>query len=176
MAQQGYILLNRSIQDNWLWQEYPFSYGQAWIDLLMLANFEDYKTAYKGEIIICKRGDVNYSISYLANRWKWDRKTVRKFLSLLESDGMCITKCTTHRTTITIVNYDVYQFSRTTKGATNCTTKSQQDGQQSPTNKERNKVNKEKENIKRKTSSKFNDIIHTEYDIDDIEKKILGGN
>lgn len=172
MAQGGYILLNRSIQDNWLWNDKPFAKGQAWIDLLLLANYEDKKTSYKGEIIICKRGDVNLSLSYLAKRWGWDRRTVRNFLLLLESDGMCITKCTTHRTTITIVNYDVYQLSSTAKCTTKRISESQQDVQQSPITNKRNKLNKEKENIKRKSTNRFNEMIHTNYDMEEIERTL----
>lgn len=123
---EGYIKLHRSIQEHWLWQNKPFSEGQAWIDLLLLANHEDIKIPYKGEIIICARGTVNRSILSLAERWKWDRKTVRHFLELLENDKMCTTNITKHRTTITIVNYGFYQDVGTTKCTTACTTKSQQ--------------------------------------------------
>ena len=106
---KGWIKLDRQLQDNWVWQEKPFSKGQAWVDLLMLANYEDKKTLYKGEVITCKRGDVNLSISYLASRWGWSRKYVTSFLGALENDNMVATKVATHRTVITIVNYDVYQ-------------------------------------------------------------------
>lgn len=154
---EGWIRLNRSIQNHWLWKDEPFDKARAWIDLLMLANYEDKKIAYKGEIITCKRGDVNLSISFLANRWKWDRKTVRKFLKLLESDGMVTTKSTTHRTTITIENYGVYQDMGTTKGTTKFPTKSQQTPQQSPTTKEINNVN----NINNNTSNElFDEVVN----------------
>ena len=124
--QEGFISLSRKIQEHWLWKRYPFSYGQAWIDLLLLANYEDAKTTYKGEVIICKRGDVNFSIEYLAERWKWSRWKVRNFLTLLEKDEMVLVKATTHRTTVTIVNYGNYQFSPTTNHTTNHTTNRQQ--------------------------------------------------
>lgn len=142
---EGWISLHRSIQSHWLWKDVPYDKLKAWLDLLMLANFEDKKTTYKGEIITLKRGDVNLSIAYLADRWRWDRKTVRNFLRLLEKDGMVITKTTTHGTTITIVNYDFFQdvgtTKRTAKRIANGTTKSQQDGQPSPTTNKENKGN-----------------------------------
>lgn len=141
----GWIILSRQILDHWMWQDEPFDKARAWIDLLFLANFEDKKSSYKGEVITCKRGDVNFSISYLADRWRWDRKTVRKFLSLLESDGMVIVNSSTHRTTITIVKYDDYQLQGTTKGTAKRTTKSQQDGQPSPTIKELKEIKEIKE-------------------------------
>jgi hypothetical protein len=120
--QEGWIKLNRQIQEHWLWKDEPFDKARAWIDLLLLANHEEHKSIYEGKLIVCKRGEVNRSISWLANRWQWNRKTVRKFLSILESDGMVVVNTTTHWTTITIVNWDFYQVDgitkRTTKGTT----------------------------------------------------------
>ena len=113
---QGWVPVKRQIQEHWLWKDKPFSQGQAWIDLIMLANYEDKKMPYKGEIITCERGTVNLSISYLANRWGWSRHKARNFLNLLESDGMVTVKATTNRTTITVENYSVYNDVPTTKG------------------------------------------------------------
>ena len=115
MAAQGWIPVNRQLQEHWLWEEKPFAPGQAWIDLLMLANHEDKKIPYKGEIITCERGTVNLSMSLLAHRWGWSRKKASRFLKLLESDGMVTVKATTHRTTITIENYTLYNDKGTTK-------------------------------------------------------------
>lgn len=167
---EGWIKLNRSLLDHWLWTKLPFSYGQAWIDLLMLANWEDKKLAYKGEIVTCKRGDVNLSITYLAERWKWDRRTVRKFLKLLECDGMVSLRCTTHRTTITIVNYGIYQDSGITECTTECTTKSQQDVQQSPITK---KEKKYKEVKNKAHANNFTKIERQDYDFAALES-LLG--
>lgn len=114
MKTEYFLMLNRGILDHWIWEKTPFSEGQAWIDLLLLANIEDKKNSYKGEIITCKRGDVNYSLLWLAERWKWSRWKVREFLKILEDDGMVSVNATKHRTTITIVNYDNFNKSPTT--------------------------------------------------------------
>lgn len=135
---EGYIKLYRSIQDHWLWKDEPYDKARAWIDLLMLANWEDKKISYKGEIITCKRGDVNLSFLYLAERWNWSTWKVRNFINLLESDGMVTTNRTTHRTTITLVNYDNFQVSPTTDCTTNHTTSQQQ---ATTTNKDKNDKN-----------------------------------
>ena len=111
----GYFKVDRQIFDHWLWEDQPFSRGQAWIDLIGLANYEDGKTPYKGKVISCKRGTVYRSISYLATRWGWSREKTRNFLKLLESDNMVTIKATTNRTTITIVNYGKFQDQPTTK-------------------------------------------------------------
>ena len=39
----GWIKVSRTIQEHWVWDEKPFSKGQAWIDLLLLAKHSDEK-------------------------------------------------------------------------------------------------------------------------------------
>ena len=132
----GWFLLQREISEHWIWKsKEPFDKRSAWIDLLMLANFRDFKTTCNGKVVYRRRGEVNTSIRHLAERWRWDKRTVKRFLVLLESDGMCTTKSTTDGTTITIENYDKYQWSSTTVGTTT-----------SPHEKEDIKKSKKKEN------------------------------
>ena len=95
--------------DHWLWKDKPFSKGQAWIDMLMLANYEDRKKMHRGKLITCKRGTVNYSIAELSERWGWHWKTTKKFILEMERDGMCTLECTRECTTITIEKYDDFQ-------------------------------------------------------------------
>lgn len=115
----GFFKVDRQIFDHWLWEDKPFSKGQAWIDLIGLANYEDGKTPYQGKVITCKRGTIYRSISYLAERWGWSRDKTRSFLNLLESDGMVTIKATTHQTTITLVNYGKFQDKPATDSSTN---------------------------------------------------------
>lgn len=145
-------------------------HARAWIDLLLLANYEDKKIPYKGEVIVCKRGDVNLSISALAKRWGWSRDKVRRFLNLLEADGMVTTKTTTNRTTITLVNYGFFQDSVTTNNTANKATSRQRVDTTNNNNKCYNKTNISAF----PKSSKFGDFANKqEYDIADIERKIL---
>ncbi len=115
----GFFKIDRQIFDHWLWEDKPFSKGQAWVDLVGLANYEDGKAPYQGKIITCKRGTVYRSISFLAERWGWSRDKTRSFLNLLESDGMVIVKATTNQTTITLVNYGKFQDLPATDSSTN---------------------------------------------------------
>lgn len=118
MGKDGYVKINRTVQDNWVWKNKPFSRGQAWIDLIMLANHSDVKDVKRGILVEYKRGTVHHSILELSELWGWSRKKTTRFLNELEKDGMVSVKSTTQGTTITIVNYDVYQIKGTTKGAT----------------------------------------------------------
>lgn len=167
----GWIKLSRSMVNHWLWSYTPFSFGQAWIDLLLLANFRDKKTSYKGEIITCKRGDVNYSISFLAERWKWGRKKVSNFLKILEADGMVITNATTHRTTVTIVNYDNFQL----LGSTNDATEEQQRNNKGTTkaHKERNKEREESKEIYIVVLDYLNEKAKKHFKVNDKNKALI---
>lgn len=117
MANKGWIQLHRQLADHWLWERKPFSEGQAWIDLLLLAYHEDVQKPYKGTMKTYHRGDVNVSLSFLANRWGWSRKRVTRFIKLLENAEMVTTRVTTNDTTITLVNYSNFQVQGTTRVA-----------------------------------------------------------
>ena len=116
----GYIKLYRQILDRNDYYKDKFSRTHAWIDLLMLANFEDGVTFVRGIEVTVKRGQVARSIRDLAERWHWSVNTVRKFLRELERNSQICTKRDTQSDTqskisknvislITIVNYERYQ-------------------------------------------------------------------
>ena len=105
----GWIKLHRDIQEHWLWEDEPFSRGQAFIDLLMEVNHEDKKKLFNGELIEIKRGSKITSLRQLSERWKWSTKKVKKFLEQLEKDEMITFESDTKKTLITIENYSVYQ-------------------------------------------------------------------
>lgn len=118
MDRNGYISIHRKIQDNWLWNEKPFSKGQAWVDLILLARWKDGKQLHRGKLLERKRGQVCCSMSWLAKRWGWSRDKVRRFMHMLETQGMVTLDATRHDTSITIENYSVYQTSPTTDNTT----------------------------------------------------------
>lgn len=114
----GYIKLHRSIMDNPLWDDKPFSKGQAFIDLCMLANWGDSKVLDGNEVVTLHRGELVCSQIYLADRWGWSRKKVKGFLSVLVRERMVSVKGTTKGTTVTIENYGKYQDEGTTEDTT----------------------------------------------------------
>lgn len=116
---KGYVSIHREIMDHWIWQDKPVSKGQAWVDLILLANYKNEKFSYKDKVVEGKRGSVYRSITYLAERWGWGRDKATRFLHQLEADGMIVLDATTHQTTISIVNYGDYQGLASAVGATN---------------------------------------------------------
>lgn len=142
----GFIKIYRSMFDNFLWTEKPFSRAQAWIDLLQMANISDGKVLIKGTVYEVHRGQVFRATSTLAERWGWSRKKVVNFLTLLENEKMATTKGTTGGTLITIENYAVYNTLGAESGTTEGTLEEQQRDSQG-TSKKKNKKNKKNKNI-----------------------------
>lgn len=114
MTKQGWIALHRAIQEHWLWKEKPFSKGQAWIDMLLLANHDDNKFLLGNELVKVEQGSFITSEIKLMERWGWGKSKTRAFLDLLQSDGMIVKKSDRKKTTITIVNYKEYSVYETT--------------------------------------------------------------
>ena len=109
----GWVSIHRQIQENWLWKDKPFSYGQAWVDLIMMANHNDNKFLLGRELVEVKAGSFITSELKLMERWGWGKTRVRTFLELLQKDNMIVKKVNRKRTTICIVNYSVFQDTQT---------------------------------------------------------------
>lgn len=105
----GWIKIHRKLSDNPLWTCEPFTRGQAWVDLIMLASFDDVFFFVRGIQVSQKRGQVCWSEANLADRWKWSRTKLRKFLNDLEKERQIIQQKNNVIQIITIVNYEEYQ-------------------------------------------------------------------
>jgi len=114
----GWILLYRSIRDSWIWEDKPFSFGQAWVDLILDANHEDKKVFIGGRLVLIKRGQKWTSLRTLSARWGWRQEKVLKFLRALEQDGMIVRKVTRSGALLTIVNYGKFQDMRSANRST----------------------------------------------------------
>lgn len=124
----GWISIDRKLFDHRLWtSKEPFDCRSAWIDLIGLAAYKDHHEFYNDDFVLRKRGEIHVSMLWLAKRWKWDRRKVKRFLMALADDGMLSLNSTSQGTTIFLENYDFYQGKRTTDGTTECTTDAQRD-------------------------------------------------
>lgn len=114
-----FIKIDRSLLNHWIWKDgEPYSRAQAWIEILALAAVKDHKYMLNGHLVEVKRGQLPTSDRVLADRWKWSRDRVRRFLRTLESDGMVSIKRTTGGTVLTVENYAFYQDKRSTDKTT----------------------------------------------------------
>lgn len=104
---EGWIKLHRSIRKNWIWED-PQKL-KWWLDILLQANHQERKILIGNEIVLIERGSFHTSTIKLSERWKVDRKTVKKFLELLQKDNMITLKTSKKGTTLKISNYKDYQ-------------------------------------------------------------------
>ena len=105
----GYVKDYRSCLMNPLFNEKPFDRWHAFQYCILTAN-------YKSSDVICgnitlrvERGQFLTSVKSLAETFGWTEKQVRVWLKLLERMNMLSAKGHTKGTTITVVNYTIYQ-------------------------------------------------------------------
>ncbi len=110
----NWILLYRQLTEHWVWDDKPYSKGQAWVDILLGCNHDEGKVNVKDKIIICKRGESVKCLKTWANRWGWTKSKVSRFLKLLISDSMIELKPEQNTTHLKVLNYGVYQAKRIT--------------------------------------------------------------
>ena len=115
----GKFQIDRKLLTSDLWLSEPFTRGQAWVDLIGLANHRDGFYRSRGVKVEVKRGQCGWSEMSLAKRWRWSRGKVRRFLNELKSVQQIEQQTTNVTSLISIINYDEYQFNSTTDGTAN---------------------------------------------------------
>jgi len=130
---KSWLKLWRKLIEEPIWLEEPFTKGQAWVDLLLLAQSSDNKNY--------KAGCIYRSLNDLSTRWKWSRGRVTRFLDYLTRESMIHTETKVGLgTIICITNWNNYQLgtdmpttqlnrTRTTNGTTDGTTYEHKNGQ-----------------------------------------------
>lgn len=141
----GFIKLFRQITKHWLWFADPFDRAHAWIDLLLMANWETGMNCINGQTFEQQCGEVVTSISYLAKRWRWSENKVRRFLKALSADHMVHTVGRPYGTSITIENYTYFQGGRRADGRANERADGRADGRQSKKKEEEYKETRARE-------------------------------
>lgn len=158
----GWVSIHRKILESDLWLSEKFTKGQAWIDLLLLANHERHTLDVRGNDVVIERGQVGWSEQSLANRWKWSRNRVRGFALWLKRYNRIDIRKSRILGVITILNYNLYQQ---IKQQTEQQTIQQKVQQKDTNNKDNNKNNII--NIAEETSA---DIKKTIQEIENKEK------
>lgn len=147
----GYFSINRDLINHELWLSESFSRGQAWVDLIGLAQWHESQIRIAGQKITIKRGQCGWSELKLSQRWKWSRDKTRRFLVELKRDNRILMEPNTRTTIITICNYDKYQnivdYDNTTEHTTEPTSDNTTEKHQKNIYNKNNKENKEKESI-----------------------------
>lgn len=150
---EGWIKLHRKMLDSDIWISDEFSRGQAWVDLILLANHKDSYFIKRGNRVDVKRGQIGHSVKALSNRWKWSSGKVNRFLKLLENENQILIKKNNVTTVLTVINYNDYQ----------------QDGNQTKT---KRKPNENQTETYKNEKNEKNDICINSFDLvlEDSEK------
>ena len=147
MAGEGWIKIHRSLLENDIYNRGKFSYGQAWIDLLLHANHKPASVMLKCKSYNLEPGQLAWSQKSLAKRWKWSRHAVQTFLSVLKSEHQIEHHSDENTTIITVLNWDGYQ-----NGGTKGDTSGAPEGHQKGTDKnDKNVKNEKKKDLVRPT-------------------------
>ena len=161
----GYIKLSRALKDSQIWNEEPFSRGQAWVDLLMFTAFKDHSFRVRGNKVRVKRGQCGLSQLTMAQRWRWSRGKVRRFLKDLEEEEMIVQEAGHLTTLITICNFERFQGDGTADDTTDLPTDGTADGQQTDSRrytKKKDKKEKKEKNIENPPAAKPKSILQAE--------------
>lgn len=116
---KGFFTIDRDIEDSWLWQDKPFTVGQAYIDLHLMAQYKDTVLYIKGQPVEVKRGQVFRTLSYLADRWGWSVGKVRRFLKNIENTKFGHANGMANGIAITLENYGTADDGRHANGMAN---------------------------------------------------------
>lgn len=150
---EGWIKLHREIEQNFLFKEKRvFSRFEAWMDILLQANFKERKCVFGNKILTCHRGECLYSLDTWAARWSWNKSRVNRFFALLVEEKMVDVKNETVTTRITVLKYEHYQDARNADETQVKRKWNAGETEVKPT-KERKKDKKERNNICDETSS-----------------------
>lgn len=132
----GWIKLHRKITDHPDYLGETFTRMQAWIDLLLTANYRDGFIRVRGIAVPVKRGQVAISTVALAKRWVWSRGKVQRYLNELETSKQIEQQNSNVITLISIVKYESYQLDDTANDSADCYADETADEQQTDTSKE----------------------------------------
>jgi len=156
----GWIKIHRSIIDHWLYTEKRiFSRFEAWNDILLSVNYLEAKTIIKGKIYTIKRGESILSLDSWSKRWGWDKSKVRRFLNLLQKDGMIVLNSDSITTHLIVCKYDSYQGERNADETPKKRKRNADETQTTPIEEEEENNNNKKKNNIEERKLKFADTL-----------------
>jgi hypothetical protein len=118
---EGVFAVHRGVFKHELFADEPYTEREAWIWLIGNAAWKQTRARVKGAFIPLERGQLAYSLRFLAEHWRWSKNKVSRFFDLLKNEGMIGTRPGRSATVITICKYDDYQLTPGYIGTQNST-------------------------------------------------------
>jgi len=119
MSRPGWLKLYNQTLDSDFWIDpAPFSHRDAFIHVLIAANWRKGITRRSGQKIIVNRGQWLTSIRKLMDTFHWSKNRVYRWLETMRDYEMIQSESVGFGTLLTVVNYDKYQICQDTYGHT----------------------------------------------------------
>ncbi|MBN2481026.1 MAG: hypothetical protein JXB19_04745 [Bacteroidales bacterium] len=111
----GWVKIYREITKHWLWQN--DKYLKRWMTILLFVNHAPSKFNAGHELYTCPAGSSYRSLSEWASLFNTNKRQVKSFFDLLQSDNMIsrqiLGKGNQRKHLLSVVNWDKYQQSGT---------------------------------------------------------------
>ena len=118
---KGFVLINRDIYDDLLFNDDPFTQREAYIWLIAEAAYTNRQIRVNGRVLELKRGQLCHSTRFLADRWQWSKDRVHRYLKKLSQEGRIETAIATGQTLITLCFYDELQGNKANRAMSHAT-------------------------------------------------------
>jgi hypothetical protein len=147
MSDRGSFIVDRAVFDDPLLRGDPECF-YAWIWLLSEAAWkprrQDVSNGRATAVIELQRGQLTYSLTYMAAAWNVSVKRVRTILKRFENGSLIDTQTGTLQTVITVRNYDASQQFRAARGTQSGTQTGTQRARKGHETYKRNTLNQER--------------------------------
>jgi hypothetical protein len=153
----GFLLCQRDRFAHHLFSSQKFCRGYAWDWMVAQAAFKAHTIDIKGKSVHIDRGQFTASVRFMAKAWGWQKSSVSRFLTRLETESMIGTESGTGQMVVTIRNYSIYQDGSSGGGTGIGTTSGTGAGQER--DKIETRVNKGKEKKERLSPSELSPLF-----------------
>ena len=102
--------MHRGWMDSPVFKKEPFTEREAWCWMIEMTVYApEYTVKIKESPVKLKRGQISYSIRYMAKAWGWKYNRTLTFIKKLKKWNMIQSGLQSGQTVITICNYSKYQ-------------------------------------------------------------------
>lgn len=89
---EGLVAVDRGIFDHGIFADEAFTEREAWLWLIAEAAWAPRRIRVGTVMVGLARGQLTHSVRFMAEKWKWSKSRVSRFLSMLEGEKMIRSK------------------------------------------------------------------------------------
>ena len=115
-SMEGWVRAQRSRFEHHLFAGEKLCRLSAWDWLVAHACYQMHTVSVSGKAVELQRGQMTYSVRFLAKAWGWSKTSVARYLTRLQAETMVEVESGTGRLTITVCNYEKFQTAPLTAG------------------------------------------------------------